>query len=420
LQGRAGGVIIVLGSAINRGHARRGNAGATAVFGSMKMPMSRFAAMAVVVAAAGVGGWYFLGPRAVRSDAAAPAPVVQIPVTAAAASARDMPVFDQGLGTVQTINTVNIKSRVDGQIMQVLFTQGQEVKQGDKLFLIDPRPYQATLDLAVANQQKDQAQLVGAQRDLARYAKLVGPGFQTRQSFEDQQATVAQLQAAVQADQASIEQARLNLQYTSIAAPFSGRTGAWLVDVGNYVQASAGTSLVSITQMKPIDVSFTLPANQLDAIRHNQASGQLTVEAHATQGDRLLATGKLHFIDNHIDDSTGTIALKGEFANADETLWPGEFVDVRLILSVRRDAIVVPTPTVMAGPTGDYIYVIGKDGTAQRRTVQVASRQDGLAVITKGLNAGEQVVVGGQYRLGNNVKVRIEADTASQAAKPAG
>jgi membrane fusion protein, multidrug efflux system len=389
------------------------------------MQMRRIAATVAVVAAAGLGGWFFLGHRAARSDAAplpaAQAPSGQIPVTATTATAQDMPIFDQGLGTVQAINTVNVKSRVDGQIMQVFFTQGQEVQQGDKLFLIDPRPYQATLDQAVANRLKDAAQLQGAQRDLERYGKLVGSGFQTRQSYEDQEATVAQLQASIQADQAAIEQATLNLQYTSIVAPFAGRTGAWLVDVGNYVQASAGTPLVSITQVRPIYVSFTLPGRELEAIRRNQASHQLEVDAYTAGGGKLRAKGTLNFIDNHIDDSTGTIALKGEFANSDEALWPGEFVDVRLIVATRKDAVTVPAQTVMAGANGDYVYVIRPDATVLRRPVQVASRQDGLAVIEKGLAAGEQVVVDGQYRLANNVKVRIEAGTTPQgAAKPAG
>lgn len=382
------------------------------------MRVRQTAVTTAVIVVAGLGGWFFLGHHVTKS-VAAPLPAALVPVTAATAAARDVPIFDQGLGTVQAINTVNVKTRVDGEIMQAFFIQGQEVKQGDKLFLIDPRPYQATLDQAMANRMKDTAQLVGAQRDLDRYGKLVGSGYQTRQSFEDQQATVAQLEAAIQADRAAIEQARLNLEYTSIVAPFSGRTGARLVDPGNYVQTSAGNPLVSITQVKPIDVTFTLPARELDTIRHNQALGQLQVEAYAAGGGTLLATGALHFIDNHIDDRTGTIALKGQFDNPDEALWPGEFVDVRLILAIHKNAVTVPAETVMAGPNGDYIYVIRKDDTVQRRSVQVASRQDGLAVIGKGLAAGEQVVVAGQYRLANNIKVRIEAN-APATAKQAG
>jgi multidrug efflux system membrane fusion protein len=384
------------------------------------MRMNRFVAMAAVIVAAGLGGWLLLGQRVARSDAAPPQ-ATEVPVTATTATAHDVPIFAQGLGTVQTINTVNVKSQVDGKITQVFFTQGQEVKQGAKLFLIDPRPYQAALDLATAHRLKDVAQMQGAQRDLDRYGKLVGSGFQTRQSFEDQQATVGQSQASILADQAAIEQAKLNLEYTSIDAPIAGRTGARLVDAGNYVQASTGTMLVSITQIKPIDVSFTLPASELDAIRRNQTSHQLEVDVYAADGTTLLAKGTLDFIDNHIDDSTGTIALKGQFDNLDEALWPGEFVNVRLILAVRHDAITVPMQTVMAGSNGDYVYVIRKDDTAQRRAVQVASRQDGIAVITKGLAAGETVVVAGQYRLANNVKVRIESSsTPVGSSTPAG
>ncbi len=378
------------------------------------MRASRIVVMVAILSAAGFGGWVLLAQRIDRSDAA-PLPAAQVPVTATTATARDVPIFDQSLGTVQAINTVNVKSRVDGQIMQVLFAQGQEVKQGDRLFLIDPRPYQATLDQAVANRLKDQAQLQGALRNLERYGKLVGSGFQTRQSFEDQQATVAQLQASMQADQATIEQARLNLGYTDVVAPISGRTGARLVDAGNYVLASAATPLVSITQIKPIDVSFTLPANELDAIRRNRESHTLEVDAYAADGTTLLGKGALTFIDNHIDDSSGTIALKGRFANANEALWPGAFVDVRLVIATRANAITVPVQSVMAGPEGDYVYVIRPDDTVRRRAVQVASRQDGLAVIASGLHAGERVVVEGQYRLANNIKVRIEAPRGATA-----
>lgn len=374
------------------------------------MRTGRIVAIAAVVIGIGLGGWLLRGREAARS-ATAPRPDPAIPITAGTVQAQDVPVYVQGIGTVQAINTVNVKTRVDGQIMQAFFTQGQEVRQNDPLFLIDPRPFQALLDQAKANAVKDQAQLLGAQRDLTRFGQLVGSGFQTRQSFEDQQATVAQLQGALQADQAAIETQQLDLGFTAIRSPISGRTGALLVDPGNYVQASTGTPLVSITQVKPIFVDFTLPATNLDAIRQSQADHPLQVDAFASDGKTLLGKGTLSFIDNHVDITTGTIALKGTFANADERLWPGEFINARLILSVRHNAVTVPAQTVMAGPNGDYVYVIRPDDTVQRRTVQLASQQDGIAVIAKGLAAGDKVVVDGQYRLANNVKVKIEAST---------
>jgi membrane fusion protein, multidrug efflux system len=384
------------------------------------MRTGRIAAIAAVVIGVVLAGWLFHGRGTALSAAAAP-PDPAIPVTAGTAKAQDVPVYVQGIGTVQAINTVNVKTRVDGQIMQAFFTQGQEVQQNAPLFLIDPRPFQAALDQAKADAAKDTAQLQGAQRDLARYGKLVGTGFQTRQSFEDQQATVGQLQGAVQADNAAIEAAQLNLGFSMIRAPIGGRTGALLIDPGNYVQGSAATPLVSITQMKPIFVSFTLPATNLDAIRQSQAAQPLDVDAYGADGKALLGKGALSFIDNHVDTTTGTIALKGTFANTDERLWPGEFVNTRLILAVRHNAVTVPAATVMTGPNGDYVYVIGPGDMAQRRDVQLASRQDGLAVIAKGLTAGEQVVVGGQYRLANNVKVKIETARAAAAdARQAG
>jgi multidrug efflux system membrane fusion protein len=379
------------------------------------MRAGRLAAIAAALLTIGSGTWLTLAlPKA--HSAPQPPPAQAVPVTAGTAKAQDVPVYVQGLGTVQAISTVNLKSRVDGQIMQTFFTPGQEVQQNDPMVLIDPRPYQTALDQAKANEAKDQAQLQGAQRDLARYGRLVGSGFQTRQSYEDQQATVAQLQAAVQADHAAIENAQLNLGFTQIRAPIAGRTGARLVDPGNYVQASAGTPLVSITQIKPIYASFTLPAANLDAIRQNEATHPLEVDALGSDGKTLLGKGTLSFIDNHVDTSTGTIALKATFANADERLWPGEFINARLILSTRHDAVTVPEGTVMAGPSGDYVYVIRADDTVQRRDVQVASRQDGIAVIAKGLTAGERVVVAGQYRLANNVRIKTEAGTTPALA----
>jgi membrane fusion protein, multidrug efflux system len=377
------------------------------------------AALAAMVGVVVVFGW-LSSRHDVAHSAAAPPPDPAIPVTAGTAESQDVPVYVQGIGTVQAINTVNIKTRVDGEIMRAFFTQGQEVEQDGQLFLIDPRPFQATLEQAKANAAKDRAQLQGAQRDLARFGKLVGSGFQTRQSFEDQQATVGQLEGALQADSAAIETALLNLDFTMIRAPIAGRTGALLVDPGNFVQASAATPLVSITQMKPIYVTFTLPATNLDAIRQNQLAHPLEVDTYGADGKTLLAKGTLSFIDNHVDTTTGTIALKGTFTNTDERLWPGEFVNARLILSVRHNAVTVPAETVMAGPNGDYVYVIGQNDMVQRRDVMLASRQDGLAVIAKGITAGEKVVVGGQYRLANNVKVKLETPSAASATAPAG
>ncbi len=383
------------------------------------MRTGRIAAIAAVVVGGMLGSWQLRADHAARS--AAPPANQTIPVTAGVARAQDVPHYVEGLGTVLAINTVNVKTRVDGQIMRTFFTQGQDVLPNDPMFLIDPRPYQAALDQAKGNAAKDTAQLQGAERDLVRYGKLVGSGFQTRQSFEDQEATVAQLRAAVQADNAAIETAQLNLGYTMIRAPIGGRTGALLVDPGNYVQASTATPLVSITQIKPIYVSFTVPATNLNAIQRNQATHKLDVDAYGPNDEILLGKGALTFIDNHVNTSTGTIALEGTFANADERLWPGEFVTARLILSVRHNAITVPETAVMAGPNGDYIYIIRPNDTVQRRSVQVAVRQDGIAVISNGLATGEKVVVAGQYRLTNDVKVRLETtDTATTANRQAG
>jgi len=378
------------------------------------MKKYRLVAMVAVLLAAGLGGWFGLGRRT-EPAVAAPTGGPLVPVSAASAKAENVPIFAEGLGTVQTINSVNVKSRIDGQIEKVFFTDGQEVTQGDLLFLIDPRPYQAALDQAQANRERDEAQLQGAELNLDRYSKLVGSGFQTRQSYDDQKATVAQLKATLKADQAAIETAQINLQYATIRAPITGRTGKLMVDAGNYIQTGTGTTLVSLTQIKPIYVDFSLAQTLLDQIRQAQAKQPLTVKTYSGETKEFLAQGKLRFIDNHVDTATGTIALQGIFDNADERLWPGEFVTVRLIIGTRPDAITVPAQTVMAGSNGDYVYVIKPGDTVERRQVTVLSRQDGLAVIGTGLAPGERVVTDGQYRLANNVRVKIQS-----AARPAG
>ncbi len=350
-------------------------------------------------------GWYGVH---LYQKAHKPKPVKpSIPVTAGMTKAQDVPIYVRGLGTVQAFNTVTIKSRVDGQITQVLFNEGQEVKAGDPLFQIDPRPYQATLEQAQGSLQRDQAQLEGAQRDLERYAKLVTPGFQTRQSYEDQKATVGQLQGSVKSDQALIDNGKLNIEYANVRAPIDGRTGARLVDIGNFVQATQATNLVTITQLKPIFVTFTVPQDTLDQIRRNQAIAPLTVIAYASDNKTILSQGKLTLINNQVDTTTGTVQMKATFDNADERLWPGEFINARLIVSTKKDAVTVPSQAIMQGPDGAYAYIIKPDNTVDRQDVQIGLTQDGIATIEKGLTADQNIVVEGQYRLtkGSTVKV---------------
>ena len=379
------------------------------------MRKGAIAATAILAATAAAASYVAQHP-APAAEAPAPPPAAPgVPVTAGTVKAADVPVILNGIGSVQAYNTVTIKPRVDGQIVKLEFGEGQEVKAGTPLLQIDPRPFQASLDQALAQKEKDEAQLAGAQADLARYAQLVPSGYQTRQSYDQQKAQVAQLQAAVKADQALIETAKLNVGYTDIRAPISGRLGMRLVDIGNMVHSNDANGLVTITQTKPIYVNFTLPQEHLHKIHEKQAAGPLTVIAVGGDNKTELAQGKLTVIDNAIDQATGTIRLKATFANDDERLWPGEFVNVRLILQIRKNVPTVPPQTVQEGPQGHYAYVIKPDNTVERREVEVAAVQDGLAVISKGLSPGEQVVVEGQYRLTNGARVRI-ASPASGAA----
>jgi multidrug efflux system membrane fusion protein len=361
----------------------------------------------VILAAAALAVVWHAGPGERVPHAVAQMPSPGIPVTAGTVVARNVPVFLNGIGTVQAYNTVSVQSRVDGQIVKVAFHEGQEVKAGDPLFQIDPRPYQAALDQALAQKQKDEAQLASAEADLARYASLVPKGFQTRQSYDQQKATVAALKAAIAGDEAQIESARLNLSYSDIRAPISGRLGARLVDIGNIVHAASNTPLVTITQIKPIFVSFTLPQQDLDSVRRHQMQNPLAVAAFSQDNKTELAQGRLTLIDNMVDQATGTIHMKADFANRDERLWPGEFVNVRVRLRVRRNVPTVPAQTVENGADGSFVYVIKPDDTVERRAVTVAAIQDGIAVVTKGLKPGERVVVDGQYRLTNGARVRI-------------
>jgi len=372
------------------------------------------AAVVIALVAAAVVWWHRTGADVPQAAAQAPAP--GIPVTAGTVAIQDVPVFLHGIGTVQAYNSVAIKSRVDGQIVNVAFKEGQDVKEGDLLFQIDPRGYQAALEQAQAAKQKDEANLVGAQADLERYEKLLTPGWQTRQSYDQQKAQVAQLQAAIKGDIAQIDTAKINLGYTDIRSPIDGRLGARLVDKGNIVHANDNTALVMITELKPIFVSFTLPQETLDDVHEQNKLAPLVVRAYSGDGKKQLSDGKLTLIDNMIDQTTGTIHLKARFDNDDERLWPGEFVSLRVILSTRRGVATVPQQTVQQGPSGHYAYVIKPDNTVERRNVEVASIQDGVAVITKGLAANERVVVDGQFRLTEGARVNPTAAGPPAAA----
>lgn len=371
------------------------------------------AAVIVVLAALAAGWWMGFGTQTPPAAAQTPAPA--IPVTAGTVAAEDVPVLLHGIGTAQAYNMVAVKSRVDGQIVKIDFKEGQEVKAGDPLIQIDPRPYEAALEQAQAVKQKDEAQLAGAQLDLARFEKLLGTGYQTRQSYDNQKTLVAQLQAAIKGDEAQINTAKLNLSYTDIRSPIDGRLGARLVDKGNLVRAGDNTTLVTITEVRPIFVNFTLPQSTLDVIRENQKAAPLIVRAYTGNGEKQLAEGKLTMIDNAIEQATGTIRLKARFDNDDESLWPGEFVSLQVISSTRRGVATVPSQTVQEGPNGHYAYIIKPDDTVERRAVDVAAIQNGIAVVTKGLSPGERVVVSGQYRLTDGARVKLSAPQTGAA-----
>jgi multidrug efflux system membrane fusion protein len=370
-------------------------------------------AVITALAALPLTAWLSAGIWAPQAAAQTAGPL--IPVTAGTVAVEDVPVLLHGIGTVQAYNSVAIKSRVDGQIVKINFKEGEEVKEADPLFQIDPRSYQAALEQAQAAKQKDEAQLVGAQADLDRYEKLLAPGWQTRQSYDQQKAQVAQFQAAIKSDEAQISTAKINLGYTDIRSPIDGRLGARLVDKGNIVHANDNMALVMITEIKPIFVSFTLPQETLDDVHEQSKQAPLVALAYSADGKKQLAEGKLTLIDNAIDQSTGTIHLKARFDNEDERLWPGEFVNVRLILSMRRGVATVPAQTVQEGPNGQYAYIIKPDDTVERRAVEVASIQDGVAVVTKGLSPGERIVVDGQYRLTNGSRVKPVAPQTGAA-----
>jgi multidrug efflux system membrane fusion protein len=358
-----------------------------------------------VLAAIAAGGYFFKEHTGRARPALAAAAPAAVPVTTAAAELRDMPLYVRGIGTVQAYNQAVIKTRVDGAIVKVAFQEGADVKAGDLLVQIDPRPFQAVLDQASAARAGDQAQLVAAQLELNRFEQTSSQGYESIQRRDNQRAVVGALKQAIARETAVMDRAQLDLVYAAIAAPFDGRLGVRLVDLGNYVQASQATPLVSLTQIKPIFVTFTVPQDVADDVRRRQAAGPLAVIAYGSN-DAELSRGELSVIDNKIEEATGTLRLKATFANADERLWPGQFVSVRLQMAMRAKAVVVPQRALVQASTGYFVYVIRSDGTAERRTVELGNVQDGVAVLGKGLVAGEMVAVDGQFRLRDGLATR--------------
>jgi len=368
------------------------------------MRKSRTVSWLLLVAAVAAGGYFgwqrFYGPAsATKAENAQKAAARKPPVlvTTATVEQVDFPVYLTGLGTVQGFNTVQVRTRVDGQIDKIAFQEGQLVKQGDLLVEIDPRPFQAALDQAKAKKQQDEANLANANLDLQRFTKL--GEFATRQQTDTQRSTVAQLTAQIAADDAAIANAQTQLDYTQIKAPISGVAGLRQVDIGNIVNAVTQTGIVSIAQIEPIAVIFTAPEEQLPYINESQAVSPLKVIAITTDGKKPLAEGKLAVINNQVDTTSGTIRLKAVFDNKDHALWPGQSVSTRLLVKTLKGATVVPDDAVQHSTNGLYAYVVNQDNKAELRKVKVSQSIDGRSVVDEGLKPGERVITGGQFKV---------------------
>jgi len=369
----------------------------------------------IALGLAGAGGWHWWVNRPALATLPPPQPAA-IPVDTAAVGRQDVPVYLAGLGTVQALNTVTITTRVDGQIQKIGFKQGQDVTAGDLLVQIDPRTFQAALDQAIAKKAQDVAQLANAQRDLQRFTALSQKQFASQQQLDTERAQVDQLQAAIQGDQASIDSARTQLDYTTITSPITGRAGFRLVDQGNNVHAADTGGIVVITQLHPISVVFTLPEEDLPAVMKAMSAGGVSATALASDNKTVLGQGKLTIVDNQIDQSTGTARFKAEFQNDDNALWPGEFVNVRVLQGTQQNVVTVPSVAVQRGPDGLFAYVVKPDSTVTPKPVQVSYDTGQVAVVTQGLDPGEQVVTGGQYRL--QAGTLVKAKPVAKAANP--
>lgn len=381
---------------------------------------ARIALLVSLAAVALIAAWYVTTPlRSGQSHnpGAVAQAVPPVPVSIAEVTRRDFAIYLRAIGTVQAYNTVTIKSRVDGELQQVAFQEGQHVGAGDLLAQIDPRPFEAQLRQVEAARDRDMALLATAKQDFARSAQLVERGFTTRQTYDTQKNQIDQFAAAVRADEASIEAVKLQLTYAQMTSPLSGRTGVRLIDAGNMIHANDPAGLVTITQLQPISAIFTLPQDLLpDVAAAMRGSPSLAVLATTQDGKRDLGSGVLELIDNTVDQATGTIRLKARFPNEDEALWPGQFVNIRLRLTTRNDALVVASPAVQRNQDGTYVWVVKPDNSVEVRPVRIETVVANEALVAGGLKPGERIVVDGHSRLRPGVKVVAKSATGATLA----
>jgi multidrug efflux system membrane fusion protein len=354
-----------------------------------------------------------------QADAATSKAPPAIAVDTAAVTHADVPIYLSGLGTVQAFYTVTVTARVDGELQKVGFTEGQTVHKGDLLAQIDPRPNQAAYEQAMATKAKDAAQLANAKRDFERYTILQPQDLASKQTVDTQRAMVDQLTAQVKVDQAMIDNARTQLDYTRITSPINGRTGIRLVDPGNIVHAAATTGIVVVTQVQPISVIFTLPEEDLATVNTALSAGPVNVTTVSRDGGIELDQGTLTLVDNQIDQTTGTAKLKATFGNARNTLWPGQYVNARVLVRTLRNALTLPTTAVQLGPNGPFTYVVKPDSTVEVRQLKIGEESGGLTVVRTGLALNERVVTSNQYRLQAGAHVRATAEAAASGTKAA-